>query len=75
MVLLHGLGCAWRVWTPVLPSLVATRDVLALDLPGFGRSAPLAAPVRPTAAALADAVERELEAAGLPTADLKGKSR
>jgi pimeloyl-ACP methyl ester carboxylesterase len=74
MVLLHGLGCSWRVWTPVLPSLAATRDVLAFDLPGFGRSAPLAAPLRPTAAALADAVERELEAAGLPTADLVGNS-
>ena len=74
MVLLHGLGCTWRTWSPVLPALTMERDVLALDLPGFGSSARLPLGVLPTVPALADAVERELDAAGLAAAHLVGNS-
>lgn len=40
LVLIHGLGSRWQVWRPVLPALEARHDVIALDLPGFGRTPP-----------------------------------
>src|SRR4029450_13921401 len=72
LVLVHGLGHTWRGWKPMLPLLEPRFDVLAVDLPGFGRSAPLPEGVAPTAEALADAVESELDAAGFDTAHLAG---
>jgi pimeloyl-ACP methyl ester carboxylesterase len=44
LVLLHGIGHRWQAWEPVLDKLAARHDVIAVDLPGFGRSAPLAGP-------------------------------
>lgn len=41
LVLLHGIGHRWQAWEPVLDRLAAERDVIALDLPGFGASPPL----------------------------------
>ena len=41
LVLLHGLGASRRSWDPVLPALASRFDVIAVDLPGFGDSAPL----------------------------------
>ncbi|QNS07535.1 alpha/beta fold hydrolase [Streptomyces xanthii] len=38
LLLLHGIGHHWQAWQPVLPILAAERDVVALDLPGFGAS-------------------------------------
>ena len=38
LVLIHGIGSRWQVWGPVLRRLAAERDVIALDLPGFGAS-------------------------------------
>ncbi|HTF06692.1 MAG TPA: alpha/beta fold hydrolase [Asanoa sp.] len=38
LVLLHGIGHHWRAWEPVLDRLAAHHDVIAVDLPGFGRS-------------------------------------
>lgn len=37
-MLLHGIGHRWQAWEPVLDLLAAERDVIALDLPGFGSS-------------------------------------
>lgn len=37
-VLVHGLGASQLVWTQVAPGLAGHGRVLALDLPGFGRS-------------------------------------
>jgi pimeloyl-ACP methyl ester carboxylesterase len=39
VVLLHGLSDSCRTWNLVAPALAARRRVLALDLPGHGRSA------------------------------------
>jgi pimeloyl-ACP methyl ester carboxylesterase len=39
LVLIHGIGSRWQVFRPVLPRLEAEREVIALDLPGFGDSA------------------------------------
>jgi pimeloyl-ACP methyl ester carboxylesterase len=38
VVLLHGLGFAWRTFSPLLPALAAGRQVFAPDLRGHGRS-------------------------------------
>jgi len=55
LVLLHPLGADRHVWAPVLPRLAVRRDVLALDLPGFGAS-PALSGVTPDPRALAAAV-------------------
>lgn len=41
LVLLHGIGHRWQAWNPVLDLLAERHDVIAIDLPGFGRSAPM----------------------------------
>jgi len=38
LVLLHGLGESSIGWRPVIDALAAHHDVIAVDLPGFGRS-------------------------------------
>ncbi|GLV75796.1 alpha/beta fold hydrolase [Streptomyces hygroscopicus] len=38
LVLLHGIGHHWQAWQPVLDILAVDRDVIAVDLPGFGAS-------------------------------------
>lgn len=38
LVLIHGIGSRWQVWEPVLDRLAAERDVIAIDVPGFGAS-------------------------------------
>jgi len=73
LVLIHGLGLSWRSWTPVLPLLTPGHDVLAIDLPGFG-SAPALAGRTPTIAALADAVEAELDRLGVERPRIAGNS-
>ena len=55
IVLMHGIGMNRHAWDPVVPLLAREHEVIAVDLPGFGASAPLAGP--PTVAALAAAVE------------------
>ena len=62
------------MWEPVLGRLEARHEVLAVDLPGFGRSAPLPEGVEPTMSALADALERALDAAGWDRAHIAGNS-
>ena len=72
LVLIHGIGSFWPVWEPVLPALEAARDVVGLDLPGFGGSAPL--DEEPHPAALAGAVERFLDGLGLDRVHVAGNS-
>ncbi|MFE0646381.1 alpha/beta fold hydrolase [Streptomyces sp. NPDC058877] len=38
LLLLHGIGHHWQAWEPVLDVLAAEREVIAVDLPGFGES-------------------------------------
>jgi pimeloyl-ACP methyl ester carboxylesterase len=47
LVLLHPLGADRGVWRPVLPYLSSARDCIAVDLPGFGASPPLAGDAHP----------------------------
>jgi pimeloyl-ACP methyl ester carboxylesterase len=41
LVLLHGAGHRRQAWLPVQERLAKHRDVISLDLPGFGESPPL----------------------------------
>jgi pimeloyl-ACP methyl ester carboxylesterase len=41
LLLMHGIGHRWQAWEPVIDRLAAERDVIAVDLPGFGASPPL----------------------------------
>ncbi|MGW5434163.1 alpha/beta fold hydrolase [Streptomyces sp. NPDC004059] len=38
VVLMHGLGCHRQTWDPVIPLLTDRREIIAMDLPGFGQS-------------------------------------
>ncbi|MFJ4810684.1 alpha/beta fold hydrolase [Streptomyces longwoodensis] len=38
LLLLHGIGHHRQAWDPVVDILAADRDVIAVDLPGFGAS-------------------------------------
>ena len=69
VVLLHGLGGNAGLWAPTLPALAGHR-VLAWDMPGYGASPP----VEPGFPALADALGRMLDAAGVERADIVGHS-
>ncbi len=58
LVLVHGIGHRRQAWDPVLPGLVRHREVIAVDLPGFGDSPPLPAGAAYT---VAESVERFAE--------------
>jgi pimeloyl-ACP methyl ester carboxylesterase len=58
LVLLHGLGSRWRAWLPVIEIVSKEREVLALDLPGFGESPVDEAGTSLTISDYADRVER-----------------
>jgi len=72
LVLIHGLGGSWREWTPILDGLAAEREVIAVDLPGFGSTPPLSGEV--SIATLADAVTEFLNENDLKGVDVVGSS-
>jgi pimeloyl-ACP methyl ester carboxylesterase len=74
IILLHPLGAELVVWEPVLGRLAAERDVIALDMPGFGASPPLPDGTPPTPQALAAAVARFLDEIGIERAHIAGNS-
>jgi pimeloyl-ACP methyl ester carboxylesterase len=72
LVLLHALGLSRASWAPVVPALAAHFDVVAVDLPGFGDSPPLAE--EPSPRALAAAVAGFLDELGLAVPHVAGNS-
>lgn len=60
LVLIHGLGGSWRSWEPILNLLAVEREVIAVDLPGFGKTPPL--PGEVSIATLSEAVTAFLAA-------------
>ena len=40
LLLVHGLGAGRRSWAPILDELAERREVIAVDLPGFGETPP-----------------------------------
>ncbi len=49
LVLIHGLGATRAIWRPQLGALAEQRDVIAVDMPGFGDSPMLDGPATPWA--------------------------
>ena len=74
VVLIHGVGSQWQVWEPVIEAVAREREVIALDLPGFGGSPTLPIGVVPGARALADAVASFLDGLGIERPVLGGNS-
>jgi len=74
LVLLHGLGSARQAWDPVIDRLAERFDVIAVDLPGFGDSAPLPPAIEPTPAVLAARVAAFLDELGVSTPHVAGNS-
>jgi pimeloyl-ACP methyl ester carboxylesterase len=72
LVLLHPLGADRRVWDPVVDRLREQRELIPMDLPGFGDSPALDRD--PTPARLAAAVAEQLEALGLQRPHVAGNS-
>ena len=56
LLLLHSLGGSLIQWSPVMDRLAAEHEVIAVDMPGFGKSPELPEGVQPRAANLATAV-------------------
>jgi pimeloyl-ACP methyl ester carboxylesterase len=74
LVLIHPLGAELVVWEPVMERLARERDVIAVDLPGFGRSPGLPNGDEPTPEALAAAVASQLDDMGVARAHMAGNS-
>jgi pimeloyl-ACP methyl ester carboxylesterase len=41
LLLIHGSGASGACWAPMVPALAERHHVVAIDLPGLGRSAPV----------------------------------
>jgi pimeloyl-ACP methyl ester carboxylesterase len=74
LLLLHGLGGSTAVWSPVIELLAARREVLAIDLPGFGAAPALPADLEPNAVNLAAAVRATCAELGFERAHVAGNS-
>jgi len=72
LLLLHGIGSTHDDFSALRPRLDAHHRVLAPDLPGHGRSAAL--PVRPTIAAITDAITADLDEQGIGRVHVLGNS-
>ena len=73
-MLIHGVGSFGQAWKPVVDALGGKRDVIALDLPGFGGSPTLPIGVVPNARALAEAVADFLSELGVDRPVVGGNS-
>jgi pimeloyl-ACP methyl ester carboxylesterase len=74
LLLLHGLGGERGIWEPLLPFVLAHRDTIRVDLPGFGDAPALDDGTVPTPAALAAAVAVQLDDLGLDRVHVAGNS-
>ncbi len=74
LVLIHPLGAELVVWEPVMARLARERDVIAVDLPGFGGSQALDNGGGSSPQALARAVASFLDELGLGRVHVAGNS-
>lgn len=72
LVLLHGMGGCWQWWLEVLPELGRHHRVIAIDIPGFGESEPLATPYDMDT--VADVIVELIQQLGIPRAIVAGHS-
>ncbi len=74
LVLIHGIGHHWQGWQPVIDRIRGEREVIALDLPGFGRSPMPPAGTPAGAESLTDLVAEFLAELGLNRPHVAGNS-
>jgi pimeloyl-ACP methyl ester carboxylesterase len=74
LVLIHGIGHHWEGWQPVIDRLVDKRDVIAIDLPGFGRSRMPPPGTPPGIVSLTDLVSEFLTGLGVEHPHVAGNS-
>jgi pimeloyl-ACP methyl ester carboxylesterase len=72
VLLVHGYGSSSASYLPIVDDLARHFHVLAVDLPGFGKSDRLAGDYSPDA--LADVLEEVLDQKGVARADVVGHS-
>jgi pimeloyl-ACP methyl ester carboxylesterase len=74
LVLIHGIGHSWKGFSPVLDLLAPERDVIAIDLPGFGNSPPPPAGTPAGVHSLAQLVGEFLDELGIERPHVAGNS-
>ena len=74
LLLVHGLGSHYKVWQPVIDRLAAEREVIGIDLPGFGDSPPLPDGATPSPEQLTSAVASFLDDIGWDRPHIAGNS-
>lgn len=72
LLLIHGIGSSHHSWDLIINELATQREVIAIDLPGFGDTPPLAGET--TIRTLADAVTEFLHEKDLFGIDAVGSS-
>lgn len=72
LLLVHGLGGSSSSWRPVMNALATEREIIAIDLPGFGETPPLEGEV--SISTLADALTEFIAKQGLLGVDAVGSS-
>ena len=70
--MVHGLGGSVRSWDTIAPALSRSRELVLIDMPGHGRSPPVAG--RQSISAFADALTDFIQGEGLGAVDLVGSS-
>lgn len=73
IVLVHGFSATPAIWSPILALLEATHATLTVTLDGHVGGRPIP-PLKVSVAALADGVERDMDAGGLQRAHIVGNS-
>jgi pimeloyl-ACP methyl ester carboxylesterase len=74
LVLIHGIGSRWEVWKPQLEALAGQRDVIAIDMPGFGASPPPPPGTPPGVRSITRLVSEFLDRLGLERPHVAGNS-
>ncbi|MEU0303489.1 alpha/beta fold hydrolase [Streptomyces sp. NPDC006175] len=74
LVLLHGIGHHRQAWDPVVRVLAAERDVIAVDLPGFGASPALPQGLRHDLRTMVPVLGSFFDALGLVRPHVAGNS-
>ena len=72
LLMIHGLGGSHASWNTIADALTPHRELILVDLPGFGGTPPL--PGAQSIAALTDAVEEFLDRERLEGVDVVGTS-
>ena len=73
MLLVHSLGGTIVMWEPVMEALAAEREVIAVDMPGFGESPSLPEGVRSSARNLAEAILDFYDTLGIEAQARRGR--